>query len=114
MTKIFFRIINLDFAKNIQQIHRLTNKMNTDFDNKRICVNVFLNVLKAFDKVWHTGLLFKLESMLPRNYVILLQSYLSERKFFVQLKEGSSSLNSVCAGVPQDSTQHTANHNRYI
>ena len=46
----------------IQQIHRLTNKIITDFDNKRICVSVFLDVSHR-----HTGLWFKLESI-PRNY----------------------------------------------
>ena len=41
--------------------------------------------------------------MLPRNYVLILQNYLSERKLFVQLKDDSSSLKAVCAAVSQGS-----------
>ena len=51
------------FMKNqstIQQIHIVVNKIYTDFDNKRFCVSIFIDVAKAFDKVWHEGLLYKL------------------------------------------------------
>ena len=60
------------FRKNhstIQQIHRVVNKMYTDFDNKRFCVSIFIDVAKAFDKVWHVGLLHKLKFILPKNFL---------------------------------------------
>ena len=87
----------------IQQIHRVTNKIITDFDNKMFCVSVFLDVAKAFDKVWHEGLLFKLKSMLPENYFKIIKSYLHKRKFFVKHKDGDSNLYEIKAGVPQGS-----------
>ena len=41
---------------------------------------VFLDISKASDKVWHKGLLFKLESMgLSNNLLNLMGSVLSER-----------------------------------
>ena len=41
---------------------------------------VFLEISKAFDKVWHKGLLFKLESMgICGNLLNLMESFLSER-----------------------------------
>ena len=65
-----------------QQIHRVTNKILTDFDNKNFCVEVFLDISKAFDQVWHEGLLHKLKTMLPSN---LYSQKLHQRlKFFVK------------------------------
>ena len=42
---------------------------------------VFLDISKAFDKVWHDGSLFKLEQNgISGNLLTLLQNYLSNRK----------------------------------
>ena len=76
----------------IKQIHRVTNKIITDFDNKMICVRVFLDVTKAFDKVVHEGLLYKLKYMLPEHFSKIVKSYLYKRKFFVKHKYGDSNL----------------------
>ena len=41
---------------------------------------VFLDISKAFDKVWHKGLLFKLESMgISDDFLNLRESFLSEK-----------------------------------
>ena len=41
---------------------------------------IFLDISKASDKVWHKGLLFKLESMgISGNLLNLMHSFLSER-----------------------------------
>ena len=40
----------------------------------------FLDILKAFDKMWHQGLLFKLEHIgISGNLLSLLKSFLSNR-----------------------------------
>ena len=40
---------------------------------------VFLDISKAFEKVWHKGLLFKLESMgISGDLLNLMESFLSE------------------------------------
>lgn len=87
----------------IQQIHRVTNKITTDFDKKRFCVAIFLDVAKAFDKVWHDGLLFKLRSFLPDGLYQIIESYLTERSFFVKCQNERSSIRQINAGVPQGS-----------
>ena len=65
---------------------------------------VFLDISKAFDKVWHEGLIFKLEqngiSGSPLN---LLQNYLNNRKQRVVLNGCFSEFRSVESGVPQGS-----------
>ena len=46
------------------------------------------DVSKAFDKVWHRGLLYKLvESGVPERLVRLLASYLSDRRARVRMED---------------------------
>ena len=65
---------------------------------------VFLDISKAFDKVWHDGLIFKLEQNgISGNILKLFQNYLSNRKQRVVLNGSYSDLSSVESGVPQGS-----------
>lgn len=87
----------------IDQIHRITDVIEKAFERKEICSTVFLDVAQAFDKVWHQGLLYKLNRFLPHSYVKLLSSYLSDRVFRVREENDYSSLRDIKAGVPQGS-----------
>lgn len=87
----------------IDQIHRITNEIEKVFERKEVCSTVFLDVAQAFDKVWHKGLIFKLNRFLPNSYVKLLSSYLSDRVFRVREENEYSSLKDIKAGVPQGS-----------
>jgi hypothetical protein len=49
-------------------------------ENQEYCTAAFLDVSQAFDKVWHTGLHFKIKRILPSSYFNLLKSYLNERQ----------------------------------
>ena len=65
---------------------------------------IFLDLSKAFDKVWHQGLLFKLESFGIRGKLLnLLEDYLSNRFQRVLLNGQESSWLPIKAGVPQGS-----------
>ena len=60
--------------------------------------------MKAFDRVWHEGLLFKLECIgISGNLLSLLKSFLSSRFQRVVLNGQCSSWLSVQAGVLQGS-----------
>lgn len=87
----------------IDQIHRITDVIEKAFERKEICSSLFLDVAQAFDKVWHKGLIFKLNKFLPHSYVRLLSSYLSDRVFRVREENEYSSLKDIKAGVPQGS-----------
>lgn len=87
----------------VQQIHRVVNKISSDLDEKRVCVGVYLDVAKAFDKVWHKGLLHKLREQLPLNFFLLIESYLCNRTFYVKYNDAHSTLHKAEAGVPQGS-----------
>ena len=67
-----------------QQVHRVVNKIVTSLEGHTLCTAVFLDVAQAFDKVWHTGLLYKLKATLPGPYYLLLKSYLTHRYFQVR------------------------------
>ena len=74
------------------------------FDNRQVSCMVFCDISKAFDRVWHKGLLFKLqENGLSGNLLEWLSSYLSNRVQRVVLHSTESSSRSINAGVPQGS-----------
>lgn len=87
----------------IDQIHRITDVIENTFERKQVCSTVFLDVAQAFDKVWHKGLIYKLNRFLPKSYVELLSSYLADRVFRVREENDYSSLKDIKAGVPQGS-----------
>ncbi|XP_017780075.1 PREDICTED: RNA-directed DNA polymerase from mobile element jockey-like [Nicrophorus vespilloides] len=65
---------------------------------------VFLDVAKAFDKVWHKGLLHKMiTSSFPDGLIQLIESYLDHRTFSVKLGDVRSSVRPIRSGVPQGS-----------
>jgi len=62
----------------IQQCHRLSDSTNKELEEQEFCSAVFLDISQAFDKVWHPGLLFKIDQTLPpRFYNILNPIYSS-------------------------------------
>ena len=64
----------------------------------------FLILIKAFDKVWLDGLIFKLRQNGISGYIInILQDFLRNRKQRVLLNGQCSSWADVDAGVPQGS-----------
>ena len=91
------------YHSTIDQIHRITDVIEKSFENKEICSTVFLDVAQAFDKVWHKGLIYKLNRFLPKSYVNLFSSYLNNRIFRVRIENEYSSLKHINAGVPQGS-----------
>ena len=66
--------------------------------------SVYLDMSNAFDKVWHEGLVFKLEQNgVTGNLLKLFQNYLSDREQRVVLNGTHSDVGSVKSGVPQGS-----------
>ena len=67
-------------------------------------IGVFLDMSKAFDKVWHSGLIRKLQSYgIQSKLLVLLENYLSYRKQRVVLSGITSLWKPIKSGVPQGS-----------
>ena len=66
--------------------------------------SVFLDISKAFDKVWHDGLIFKLKRNGVEGSVIdFLRNYLTNRRQKVVINGSSSDFFPISSGVPQGS-----------
>lgn len=61
----------------------------------------FLDISQAFDKVWYAGILFKLKHIIPHNYYVILQAYLSGHHFTVKQNNKLSDIQPLHSGVPQ-------------
>ena len=67
---------------------------------------VFLDISKAFDKVWHDGILFKLKTYgVKRKLLNRIKNYLHERYERVVLNGQTSSWGFIKSGVPQGSVR---------
>jgi hypothetical protein len=88
----------------INQLLYITNNIHKALESgKEICL-VFLDVSKAFDRVWHSGLLNKLRCMgIEGRLFDWLCDYLSDRKIRVVINGQKSDWLKPNAGVPQGS-----------
>jgi hypothetical protein len=65
---------------------------------------VFLDIEKAFDTTWHPGLLYKLHKLkFSTNFIKLVNSFLSKRKFTVSVEGEMSTPREIQALLPQGS-----------
>jgi hypothetical protein len=121
LSKIFERLLKLRIANfattlipthqfgfleghsTLHQCHMIVNTIRTGLETKQICSAVFLDIRQAFDKVWHHGLLSKIQPIMPTYLYRLLQSYLTNRYFDIKTTDSKPNYYPITAGVPQGS-----------
>lgn len=88
----------------VNQLTFLYNTFCEALDSGKEVRAVFCDISKAFDRVWHTGLLHKLKAAGVTGEVLSwFKNYLSDRKQRVVLPGASSEWTYIHAGVPQGS-----------
>lgn len=86
------------------QILRLIEFITSAINRKFYVPAVFLDITKAFDRVWHKGLILKLYNLnFPLQLIKIIQNYLTNRTFQVIQCNYASTTHSIQAGVPQGS-----------
>ncbi|KAL4131086.1 hypothetical protein QTP88_008435 [Uroleucon formosanum] len=86
------------------QLITLVDNLTKKLSEKEKTVAVFLDMAKAFDRVWHQGLIHKLLlTNIPHLLVKLIDSFLTDRTFTIKLKDHLSTSREIEAGVPQES-----------
>ena len=88
----------------VNQLIFLYNTFCQALDSSKEVRAVFCDISKAFDRVWHAGLLLKLKSAGVAGSVLTwFKSYLSDRRQRVVLPGANSNWTFIRAGVPQGS-----------
>ena len=88
----------------VNQLTCLYNDICQAMDEGKEVRAVFCDISKAFDRVWHRGLITKLSSFgICDSLLNWIISYLSNRKQRVVYANSTSSLRNIQAGVPQGS-----------
>ena len=86
------------------QLQRVTKLINRNKELSKTTAMACLDIEKAFDNVWHDGLIYKLQRYnYPVYLVKIVQNYLTLRKSQVCVLGGLSDPYDVGAGVPQGS-----------
>ena len=88
----------------VQQLISIIHEIYNAFDcNPSLEVRgVFLDISKAFDKVWHDGIIYKLKrNGINGDLLRLIESFSSDRYQRVVLNGQTSNLNKIKAGVLQ-------------
>ena len=88
----------------VNQLVQLYHIFCEALDMKKDVRIVFCDISKAFDRVWHEGLIYKLEAMgITGNLLSWFKNYLKDRQQRVIIQGKTSSWGDIKAGVPQGS-----------
>ena len=88
----------------VNQLLSIYNSLCENYDKSITSQSIYFDISKAFDRVWHRGLLLKLDAIGIRGRLLKwFESYLKKRKQKVVIKGDNSDEKVVTAGVPQGS-----------
>lgn len=88
----------------VLQLATLTDKITKNFNLNKTTTIVTLDIQKAFDTIWQDGLLHKMiTTNYPPHLIKLIDSYIKNRTYQVQIKNSLSHPLPIPAGVPQGS-----------
>jgi hypothetical protein len=88
----------------LDALTRLETAAKESINEGKYCIAIFLDIERAFDTVWHRGILDKLYRLgLRGNLGRIIQGFLQDRVVRVRLPAGISDQHPLHSGVPQGS-----------
>ena len=88
----------------MDNIFYFTQKCLLAFQKKEKMGGIVFDIEKAFDKIWHEGLLKKMHDMkIPNKIAKWIKNFLTDRAFYVSNDGKDSQLFDIKTGVPQGS-----------
>lgn len=86
----------------VHQAAKIKQFIKRNRKSKRSTGLVLLDIEKAFDSIWHDGLIYKLIKLkLPSFLVRMVNSFIRNRTFAVHINDGISDTIQINAGLPQ-------------
>lgn len=97
-----------------QQLLRVRDQIVSGLNSGQSTGLLCFDIEKAFDRVWHAGLLFKMKQHnFPAYIVKITADFLRERQFQVAVESATSSSKPIPFGVPQGAVLSPALYNIY-
>lgn len=97
------------------QLARVSDQILVNRNNNKITSLITLDIEKAFDTVWHNGLILKLLKIkTPHHLIKIIISFLENRTFQTLLNNKISKKQSISSGVPQGAVLSPTLFNIYI
>ncbi|GFV50443.1 probable RNA-directed DNA polymerase from transposon BS [Trichonephila clavipes] len=86
----------------VTQLLRVTKLIHHGFQNSQGTDMFFVDIAKAFDKIWQDGLLSKMMRLgFSDELIKIIHSYLNSREFRVKVENSLSTPRPILSGVPQ-------------
>ena len=88
----------------VKQLVSICHRIYSCLDDGDEILSIFLDFRKAFDKVWHRGLIWKLEQIgITGRLLLIFESYITNRQQYVSIDGSNSGSRTIHSGVPQGS-----------
>ena len=102
------------FHSTTHQLHRVTTILRQNLNLKRTTGMILFDIEKAFDRIWHAALIYKLMHFGYPTYIVrLIKSFITQRKFQVTVNNKTSTIRSIPFGVPQGAVLSPSLYNIY-
>lgn len=96
------------------QALRLAENIYHNLEQRNFTAALFMDISKAFDKVWHDGIIVKLKEFdISQQIISLIATFLRDRTFQVRFGKEITDKKSIEAGVPQGAVLSPTLYNIY-
>lgn len=85
----------------IHQVHRFVDSISYPLEKIFICADPFFDISWTFIRYWYKGLLFKLNTLFPSYFYLMLKYYTGDKHFIIHSESSMSDISLTWATVPK-------------